>query len=244
MAWDNLKAAIAAAIKKNRNEEITGQLLQDTLNGTVDALGSEFRFAGVASPVTDPGMSGENIFYVTTTPGKYRNFNNMTVPKSTIAFFKFKNGVWTKEECSILDERVDHLQKDLNMVKPWTSAMSELMTMPEERFIEQQCGCFLVLSTVPDFPEDLKVSDSQAFVITKRGFDDGVQIIVGAESGYQYTRRMIDGVLTRWTMVQGDTIYYATFDVDPFTGELTMHTDPGYSGANFHLENGELFVTI
>lgn len=243
-AWNKLKEAISSVIKTNGNEEITGQLLQDTLNGIVDALGSGYRFMGVASLTTDPGVPEENIFYVTTTPGTYRNFNNMTVPELTLAFFKFSDGVWTKEECSILDGRVEQLQKDLNTVKPWNSAMSELLTMPEDRFIEQQCGCFLVPSTVSDFPEDLKESDTQAFVITNRGDDDGVQILIGAQSGFQYTRRMINGVLMGWTVVQGDTIYYATFDVNPFTGELFMHTDPGYTGANFHVENGELFVTI
>lgn len=168
-AWDKLKEAISAVIKTNGNEEITGQLLQDTLNGIVDALGSGYRFMGVASLTTDPGVPEENIFYVTTTPGIYRNFNNMTVPGLTLAFFKFSDGVWTKEECSIIDGRVEQLQKDLNTVKPWKSAMSELLTMPEDRFVEQQCGCFLVPSSISAFAEDLKESDTQAFVITNRG---------------------------------------------------------------------------
>ena len=190
---------------------------------------------GVASLTTDPGVPEENIFYVTTTPGIYRNFNNMTVPGLTLAFFKFSDGVWTKEECSIIDGRVEQLQKDLNTVKPWKSAMSELLTMPEDRFVEQQCGCFLVPSSISAFAEDLKESDTQAFVITNRGDDDGVQILIGAQSGFQYTRRMIDGVLMGWTVVQGDTIYNATFDVNLFTGELFMHTDPGYPGPTFML---------
>ena len=62
-AWNKLKEAISSVIKTNGNEEITGQLLQDTLNGIVDALGSGYRFMGVASLTTDPGVPEENIFY-------------------------------------------------------------------------------------------------------------------------------------------------------------------------------------
>lgn len=45
---------------------------------------------------------------------------------------------------------------------------------------------------------------------------------------------------------KGDTgnVYFATFEVIPSTGILYMYTDPGYSGANFSLNNAYLEVTI
>lgn len=47
--------------------------------------------------------------------------------------------------------------------------------------------------------------------------------------------------------IKGDkgNVMYATFDVDPKTGTLTMLTDPEYTGINFELnENGVLTVII
>lgn len=64
-----------------------------------------------------------------------------------------------------------------------------------------------------------------------------------------------DGYWWRWDEETGEwyntgekargDVMYATFDVDPATGELSMYTDPGYAGANFEVdENGFLSVII
>lgn len=243
MAWNNLKEAIAAVIKTNGNKEITGQLLQETLNGIVNILGNGFQFAGSATPLTEPGVTDGKIFYIATEPGVYRNFDHLIVSEHVVAFLLYNNG-WKKEECSISDPRVRQLQTDLNTVKPSEIVMSDLMLMPLEQFIEKQCGCFLVPSSLADFPGELKETDSQAYLLTQRNTSDGVQILIGAQTGFQYTRRLNNGILTGWNVVQGSTIYFATFDINTTTGMLEMHTDPGYSGANFNIENGNLTVTI
>ncbi len=65
-----LKAAIAAAIKQNGNNEITGNLLQQQLLAMVDSLGvAGFQFKGVATPETNPGTPDQNVFYLAATPG-------------------------------------------------------------------------------------------------------------------------------------------------------------------------------
>jgi len=45
---------------------------------------------------------------------------------------------------------------------------------------------------------------------------------------------------------KGDTgnVYFASFEINPLTGILSMYTDTGYSGANFALNNGYLEVTV
>lgn len=143
-----------------------------------------------------------------------------------------------------VEKMVAKVTENLNNVKVWKQSISELFTIKLADFIALQYDCCLVPNTVADFPADLKKIDTRAYVFTNRDASNGIQQLVGATSGYHFSRRWNGGQLTEWTPVQGNTIYYATFDVDPFTGELTMHTDPGYSGANFHLENGELIVTI
>lgn len=150
----------------------------------------------------------------------------------------------TPKSLQEVETMVIQVAGNLNNVKIWQQSLSELFTIPLADFIDLQYDCCLVPNTVADFPADLKEVDTRAYVFTNRNATDGIQQLVGASSGHHFSRRMNGGQLTGWTPVQGNTIYYATFDVNPFTGKLTMHTDPGYSGANFSLKDGKLIVTI
>lgn len=93
--WDNLKSAIQDVIKENGNEEITGQVLQNTLLSIVNNLGENATFAGVATPTTNPGTPDGVIFYIATQQGTYQYFNNLVVNKGETAMFLYKTS-WTK----------------------------------------------------------------------------------------------------------------------------------------------------
>ena len=93
--WDNLKAAIQDVIKENGNEEITGQVLQNTLLSIVNNLGENATFAGLATPATNPGTPDGVIFYIATQQGTYQYFNNLVVNKGETAIFLYKTS-WTK----------------------------------------------------------------------------------------------------------------------------------------------------
>lgn len=60
--YEQLKAAIAAVIKQNGNNEITGDILQNTLTTIVSNVGKDSTFAGVATPETVPGTPDQNVF--------------------------------------------------------------------------------------------------------------------------------------------------------------------------------------
>ena len=72
--YEQLKAAITAAIKSNGNQEITGAILQSVLLSIVNTIGSGAVFKGVATPTTNPGNRDENCFYLAGTAGTYSNF--------------------------------------------------------------------------------------------------------------------------------------------------------------------------
>lgn len=143
-----------------------------------------------------------------------------------------------------IDDKITGLAADINNIKAWEQSISGLLTIPLDEFINLRYDCCKVASYLSDFPEDLLESDSFAFIFTNRSENYGIQILIGANSGFQYTRRFINGVLSDWTPTQGDTIYFATFDIVTTTGMLEMHTDPGYSGADFSIEGDNLIVTI
>lgn len=107
--WDNLKAAIQDVIKENDNEEITGQVLQNTLLSIVNNLGENATFAGIATPTTNPGTPDGVIFYVATQQGKYQYFNKLVVNKGETAIFLYKTN-WTKISIAVAPAVPDVLQ--------------------------------------------------------------------------------------------------------------------------------------
>ena len=79
--WTTLKAAIANAIKTNGNQEITGAILQNTLNSIVNTIGENATFAGIATPTTNPGAPDGPVFYFASEAGIYSNFGGLELEK-------------------------------------------------------------------------------------------------------------------------------------------------------------------
>lgn len=89
-----LKASIRNAIKANGNEEITGDILQQTLVAIVDALGKGYQFMGEATPTIDPGTPDQRVCYLAMQKGIYSNFNNLAVGEHQISIFLYE-GSWS-----------------------------------------------------------------------------------------------------------------------------------------------------
>lgn len=98
--WSDLKASVAKAIKTNGNQEITGAVLQSTLNSIISNLGANAAFAGIATPSTNPGTPDGNVFYIAA-EGTYPNFDAQTVETGQIATFIWKDNKWTKQTIEI-----------------------------------------------------------------------------------------------------------------------------------------------
>lgn len=84
--YDTLKNALIQVIKPNGNEEITGQVLQDTLLAVINALGVGFQFMGEADPDTAPGTPDARVFYFAQQAGTYSNFDGLVLDGSSVAF--------------------------------------------------------------------------------------------------------------------------------------------------------------
>ena len=48
--YEKLKIAVQTVIKQNGNEEITGQVMQNTLLNIISTIGANATFAGIATP--------------------------------------------------------------------------------------------------------------------------------------------------------------------------------------------------
>lgn len=83
--YEQLKADIAAVVRANGIEAITGDRLQQVLTHMVDVLGNDYALAGVATPTTNPPTPDGNTAYIAGTSGTYTyfldgNYNPLIVP--------------------------------------------------------------------------------------------------------------------------------------------------------------------
>lgn len=92
--YEQLKAAIAAVIKTNGNNEITGALMQQVLQSIVSQIGQNGTFAGIATPATNPGTPDQNVFYLASEAGVYANFAGYTLEAGHIGVFTNASGAW------------------------------------------------------------------------------------------------------------------------------------------------------
>lgn len=118
--WTTLKAAIAGVIKTNGNQEITGAVLQNTLNSIVNAIGENATFANIATPSTNPGTPDGPVFYLATQSGTYSNFGGAIV-ENEAAILLYNGSTWVKKATGIaLTENVLNLVAKSTIIDPQT----------------------------------------------------------------------------------------------------------------------------
>ena len=99
--YEELKAAVSSVIKTNGNQEITGQVLQNTLTTLISQVGANATFAGIATPDTAPGTPDQNVFYIAGQSGVYANFGGYEVTKNAVVFNNV-SGNWVATELNLL----------------------------------------------------------------------------------------------------------------------------------------------
>ena len=92
--WATLKAAIANVIKTNGNQEITGVVLQNTLNSIISTVGENATFVGIATPTTSPGAPDGPVFYFANNAGIYDNFDGIELENPGFVVLYNLNGTW------------------------------------------------------------------------------------------------------------------------------------------------------
>lgn len=98
--YEQLKQAVVEVVKSNGNQEITGDILQNTLLTIISTVGSGATFAGIATPTTNPGTPDQNVFYIASEDGIYSNFENVVL-ENEVAIFTNRNGIWQKGKTGI-----------------------------------------------------------------------------------------------------------------------------------------------
>lgn len=124
--YEQLKQAVANVVKSNGNQEITGEILQNTLLTIISTVGSGATFAGIATPTTNPGTPDQNVFYIASENGTYSNFGNIVL-ENEVAIFTNGNGIWQKGKTGIASyEQISELEYKsipsiIEIIKPYNN---------------------------------------------------------------------------------------------------------------------------
>lgn len=113
--WTILKEAIVSVIKTNGNQEITGAILQNTLNSIVNSIGENAAFAGIATPTTNPGTPDGPVFYIAGIPGVYSNFNGYELKRGIVAFVSNSNNEFGAVVLTSYDELAQQFLADRSL---------------------------------------------------------------------------------------------------------------------------------
>lgn len=118
--YTKLKAAIAAAIKANGNNEITGAIMLVVLNTIVSTVGANRTFVGIANENTNPGTPDGNVFYIAYKAGNYVNFqfeaSNLTVKPGELAILYNGTNNWAKFVIGMSSDGVIALANTINQI--------------------------------------------------------------------------------------------------------------------------------
>lgn len=124
--YEQLKQAVADVVKSNGKQEITGDILQNTLLTIISTVGSGATFAGIATPTTNPKTPDQNVFYIAFEDGIYSNFGNVVL-ENEVAIFTNGNGIWQKGKTKIATyKQVSELENKLipsiiEIIKPYNN---------------------------------------------------------------------------------------------------------------------------
>lgn len=128
--YEQLKQAVADVVKPNGNQEITGDILQNTLLTIISRVGSGATFAGIATPTTNPGTPDQNVFYIASEDGIYSHFGNVVL-ENEIAIFTNGNGIWQKRKIGITAyKQISELEYKsipsiIKIIKPYNNWMRD-----------------------------------------------------------------------------------------------------------------------
>ena len=111
--YKSLKTTINANVKRNGNQEITGQILNSVLTAMVDTLGTGYSFAGVATPSTNPGTPDAKVFYIANGKGTYTDFGGLEVTEDEVVVL-YWDSAWHKVATGIArEENLTNLEKEV-----------------------------------------------------------------------------------------------------------------------------------
>ena len=261
--WSTLKAAIANVIKTNGNQEITGAVLQNTLNNIVNNIGENATFAGVAIPTTNPGAPDGPVFYFAAAAGTYSNFGGISLDgKSLCILITDKQQGWKSQEVLRLDKISPDLSEMLRRITgsstnssaytdpfislgnldDWRELSSVLNTLYDNKYMGR---CRATVSgmniEIYQFVHNLENKQfSQIVLGNVVPSEDGTQVVIKSASYFDIISRYhINDVWSEWKSVTKQNIPIVTASTAGLMSSADKAKLDGMPGA-FVLDLGQV----
>ena len=180
MNYTNLKEAVAAVIKTNGNQEITGAVLQNVLSTIITTMGTGRTFVGVATPTTkaiNPLPDG-NVFYLTSGSGYYVDFN-VTVPVGKLCALQNNATAW---ELVIITESASGLNNELRELQSLIQ-FTERMYAGVNRFNKDAIVYNELLSRNGSIPVGIAITNGYVRTSYIPVVEKGEQIVISWNGG-------------------------------------------------------------
>ena len=121
-----------------------GEYLNDDILRMVQ---TGYKYAGIATPTTNPGTPGQNVFYLASTTGTYTNFGGLVLDDGEIAILKY-NGAWSKDSTGAASlEKVNQLDQNIALLTCSTVSSTAAKTVSATGFALVTGGAFKVKFT-------------------------------------------------------------------------------------------------
>lgn len=178
-----MKEAVAAVIKTNGNQEITGAVLQNVLNTIITTMGAGRTFVGVATPTTtaiNPLPDG-NVFYITKGYGSFVDFD-VTVPQGEIYIIQNTETGWQgislMKSPDALADVIDEQGQTIANQGETIANQGEAIASQEFEIARQELTMPAWLESAPDFGAEVQ---GETLVIPVG--NSGIGSHVGAKTG-------------------------------------------------------------
>ena len=104
--------------------KFSGEEIDNILDKSQELLNKGYTFSGVATPETDPGTPSIKVFYLTTTAGKYANFDNITVESGKLTVLLYNGSMWQNQ---VLDLPTSS-EPEVNVVQTIGNSTTDVMS--------------------------------------------------------------------------------------------------------------------
>ena len=231
--WTILKEAIANVIKTNGNQEITGQVLQNTLTNIVNTVGENAAFAGIATLSTNPGIPDGPVFYIPIRTGSYPNFGGLEHDaEGQIAIFitSGDGSNWKKE---IISDLYTHAFFNANIYKYGKKAYDKSLTLAQAIQAGKEAGINDIAKCICFFDgTETKLAFFNVASFTS-GWDDEKNWFIISKSVFNKITGNIDEITGNINNI---------FEVLAFNKLFSVYPSSIYTALNKELEQDKKYI--
>ena len=209
--------------------KFSGEEIDNILDKSQELLNKGYTFSGVATPETDPGTPSIKVFYLTTTAGKYANFDNITVESGKLTVLLYNGSMWQNQ---VLD-----LPKEANVVHVDYSLLGTHLSDANFNKIWNAKG--LVISGNDSIPMIFTRGRSNSERTGFYAFSDSSTMVYMALLAS--TKKL--NLLTSWPFNSGSVIYNATQTLTD-TQKQQARTNIGVQSADELIEDADFIAQL